>query len=572
MPDSTTQHPTPLKWVTAPGDDADVVFRKNVMLIAAVTGVVVFGTSILWGVVQLEPTGDIALYHSMPAFFACVMCLGSLFVMKSLSHLVIETAMYGFALSSLLLDWKLVTIGRALLWPGYVIWIDISLVCRLKPRVTRNLIISLVIWLLAMAFENSFRFGLYDFPFLPSQAERRSHLDCGSLPCEIPVFASATYLVAQVLIFFFDYYFTRGFADRLYKEHDKMNEVIVAAERIASSLSRFDLQEAEETISCHPLPPSLYTAFHDILASLKAYRPYLQQPCLYGEEFDSTVSDTQSPALPVEREVSINCKVNKEPPLTEMRRVSYAVMNLLGTQRDITADLGRYQNTYTLFVETALECTGKLSGVVGTVLGDHVHVSFNAAKRCASHPRHAVEACQQTHGSLATTAVAVSCGVSSGNAHCGIFGCAELMSFCAIGPAVVTASLIERFGSSKGCGTTCCSTVYKDASYIVAMRILLTKVLLRRRAGEQELLLFEVSAAARQSSGTEVEYEWMYELQDNVWESYNKAGRHDLCGDSEAALRCLDLDKEKNGSITVLEREDLRDLVLGREPVETVVL
>eukprot|EP01064_Diplonema_japonicum_P038373 TRINITY_DN9271_c0_g1_i2.p1 TRINITY_DN9271_c0_g1~~TRINITY_DN9271_c0_g1_i2.p1 ORF type:complete len:585 (+),score=145.06 TRINITY_DN9271_c0_g1_i2:44-1756(+) len=564
----------PFRWVMLPTDDPQTVFKKNLVLSLALANVFMNGLHILWGL-SFYSEGDIGRYGSIPGLIGGSGIMVQLLVQQTISDKAIEATLYCDALTTLLTDWRLASMGRALIWPSFVVWIDISLVCRLKPRVTKNLIITVLLWLVTLSMEDILRFGFYDVEFLPTQLKRQELISCGSLPCADSVSVALLLLFVKTCIFLFDYYFTRGFADRLYKEHDKMNEVIVAAERIASSLSRFDLQEAEETISCHPLPPSLYTAFHDILASLKAYRPYLQQPCLYGEEFDSTVSDTQSPALPVEHDslcMSSHKISVKEPPLTEMRRVSYAVMNLLGTQRDITADLGRYQNTYTLFVETALECTGKLSGVVGTVLGDHVHVSFNAAKRCASHPRHAVEACQQTHGSLATTAVAVSCGVSSGNAHCGIFGCAELMSFCAIGPAVVTASLIERFGSSKGCGTTCCSTVYKDASYIVAMRILLTKVLLRRRAGEQELLLFEVSAAARQSSGTEVEYEWMYELQDNVWESYNKAGRHDLCGDSEAALRCLDLDKEKNGSITVLEREDLRDLVLGREPVETVVL
>eukprot|EP01064_Diplonema_japonicum_P001111 TRINITY_DN10710_c0_g1_i4.p1 TRINITY_DN10710_c0_g1~~TRINITY_DN10710_c0_g1_i4.p1 ORF type:complete len:624 (+),score=127.78 TRINITY_DN10710_c0_g1_i4:1-1872(+) len=72
-----------------------------------------------------------------------------------------------------------------------------------------------------------------------------------------------------------DFYFTRGVAYDLHKEHDKRNRIIHTAESIATSLSNFDLAEAESIISTALLPPPLYDAFNTILSNLEGYRPFL---------------------------------------------------------------------------------------------------------------------------------------------------------------------------------------------------------------------------------------------------------------------------------------------------------
>eukprot|EP01059_Diplonema_ambulator_P023272 TRINITY_DN386_c0_g1_i2.p1 TRINITY_DN386_c0_g1~~TRINITY_DN386_c0_g1_i2.p1 ORF type:complete len:766 (+),score=232.48 TRINITY_DN386_c0_g1_i2:33-2300(+) len=176
--------------------------------------------------------------------------------------------------------------GTSRAWPIVVVMIDILLVTRTDRRVSHYLVLCTILFLTLSAIESAVRFGLYDLPGLMSQAKRRSYIECSRLPCANKMGAMQNYLIYMVT-FILDYVFTRGFADSLMEEKQKVEASVETAEQIAEFLSKFDLDTSEEILSNtkDSLPPKLHIAFTSILKNLKIYRPFLPDALFNDEEF-----------------------------------------------------------------------------------------------------------------------------------------------------------------------------------------------------------------------------------------------------------------------------------------------
>eukprot|EP01064_Diplonema_japonicum_P001520 TRINITY_DN1098_c0_g2_i1.p1 TRINITY_DN1098_c0_g2~~TRINITY_DN1098_c0_g2_i1.p1 ORF type:complete len:808 (+),score=88.74 TRINITY_DN1098_c0_g2_i1:79-2502(+) len=184
----------------------------------------------------------------------------------------------GFCTALLLIyDLATATASTARGWPVLVIVIDLLLVTRVDSAFSKTIVFITYIYLTLTAIESAVRFGLYDLPGFASQADRRDVFKCDTLPCANLLGSVQDYCI-YVTVFLLDFYFTRGFAERLYKENQKIEASIHTAEKIAMALSKFDLESAKaelaKTNNQH-LPIQLHNAFSNIVRNLTLYRPYL---------------------------------------------------------------------------------------------------------------------------------------------------------------------------------------------------------------------------------------------------------------------------------------------------------
>eukprot|EP01064_Diplonema_japonicum_P033057 TRINITY_DN6427_c0_g1_i1.p3 TRINITY_DN6427_c0_g1~~TRINITY_DN6427_c0_g1_i1.p3 ORF type:complete len:208 (+),score=35.73 TRINITY_DN6427_c0_g1_i1:1043-1666(+) len=182
----------------------------------------------------------------------------------------------------------------------------------------------------------------------------------------------------------------------------------------------------------------------------------------------------------------------------------------------------------------------RVQRVVGCVIGDHVHASFNAVKKCVSHARNAIQSAVDLHVELEACGIHVVTGVANGFAHCGPLGCSELMSIATIGPSTVTASVLQELcGNGKTFKIICSGGVYSEVSYAFDMKIILEKVAISkaRRRTDKRIIAYEVLLGRRARIAVDDD-EWMYQLEERPWDTYNKAGKQYLLGESDEALHC----------------------------------
>eukprot|EP01059_Diplonema_ambulator_P033485 TRINITY_DN7024_c0_g1_i2.p1 TRINITY_DN7024_c0_g1~~TRINITY_DN7024_c0_g1_i2.p1 ORF type:complete len:716 (+),score=207.81 TRINITY_DN7024_c0_g1_i2:37-2184(+) len=267
-------------------DDTLTVFKKKVLFAAAVYAIFTCGL----GMYVRKGTESIGL---VPGMLGGVALLGSLVVKKRVDASIVEGALYACTASVLMNDWYAARRLDNRMWPLSMVLLDIAMVCRLSSRVSVVLVNVVVLWLALVTSESMFRWGLFDLDV--SDVDKDVNCDCEDPPC-----ARGTRLVpvyfTNVMVFVLDFYFTRGFAHGLNKQHSKMQAAIDATERIASSLSQFDLISARAVLAASPLPLPLFDAFERILANLDAYRPYLPEALFADLHSDSLGSRKEVPA------------------------------------------------------------------------------------------------------------------------------------------------------------------------------------------------------------------------------------------------------------------------------------
>eukprot|EP01063_Lacrimia_lanifica_P010971 TRINITY_DN1774_c0_g1_i3.p1 TRINITY_DN1774_c0_g1~~TRINITY_DN1774_c0_g1_i3.p1 ORF type:complete len:799 (+),score=180.69 TRINITY_DN1774_c0_g1_i3:77-2398(+) len=164
------------------------------------------------------------------------------------------------------------------LWPLFVLVIDVLLVMESPRYLTLCVVSAACIWLCVVEFEYGTRtLHLFDLPDSFGYDYRRAKCDCEHPPCAhgkywyIIINTAPTYLV-----FILDYFLTRGFADEVLNEKAKMAAAVQAAEDIARSLARFDLEAAARYLENHPeLPDELAESLETLLVNLGSYHPYL---------------------------------------------------------------------------------------------------------------------------------------------------------------------------------------------------------------------------------------------------------------------------------------------------------
>eukprot|EP01059_Diplonema_ambulator_P032362 TRINITY_DN6313_c0_g1_i1.p1 TRINITY_DN6313_c0_g1~~TRINITY_DN6313_c0_g1_i1.p1 ORF type:complete len:587 (+),score=81.69 TRINITY_DN6313_c0_g1_i1:79-1839(+) len=535
------------RFLRRQGDSAHTTFCKRVISTSCVAIAALYIFNLVNALSMGPDSAQQAYLVSVPGLTGSLVCLTQLLIEKKLRPLVIECLLYGVSISVLLADQITASTSGERYWPGFIIILDVCLLCRLDTRVSRCLLLLVLTWCTLLSFEAYFRVGILDSPLLPSQAYRRGRVTCSRLPCP----ASAQYVsidwICQVAVVILDYYFTRKFAWAHYEEHDKMNATIVTTENIASSLSRFDLEAAAIVIQESNLPKPLLQSLSHVLENLTMYRRYLPQSVLLGEEFHDETATVANHLLAKEYGMSQGFHgsgsiVSRASHISlkdaaDKKRCSFMVTNLVGSHKSVLEDVTGFQLRYSQYMSEVLNATLKHMGAVGVVVGDHIHASFNAAKRCASHAKAAVETALSVHSNAKLKGIRANCGITTGAAYCGSYGCADMMSFSMIGAAAVLASHVERFGRSKKYDIVTCSAVYAEVSYTFSMRVILSRLALR--ANDSQEIVYEVIPTVPLPSDSVAPEEWMYEIQENHWDRFNKAGRHYLLGNGAEAMRLL---------------------------------
>eukprot|EP01059_Diplonema_ambulator_P030310 TRINITY_DN5146_c0_g1_i2.p1 TRINITY_DN5146_c0_g1~~TRINITY_DN5146_c0_g1_i2.p1 ORF type:complete len:613 (+),score=121.99 TRINITY_DN5146_c0_g1_i2:46-1839(+) len=531
------------------GDDSTTIFTKKVFSVSCIVGSIlsaqsmIFNRDLSWVIIQVM------------CLVLFAVCLSQMIIERRLRHGVVEVQLYISAFAIIITDTWSYLMNGVRTWQYYVVLLDMCLVMRLDRRVARNLVISCVAYLLVIALEDWLRFGFYDLSILPSQDARRGALvsDCSDLPCKQTFQKSVLgTLLVSIIVFALDYYFTRTFANGMYSEIDKMNTAISATEQIASSLSRFDLQDADEILNTASLPAPLDTAFRQILANLEMYRPYLPQSVLV-KSTGSEHSDSSPALTSTDSHVrqAVRCRT------LEQKYCSFSVTNMIGSHDAVTTDSEGYAERYKIYLEQVIECYSL--GVVGVVVGDHVHASFNAVKKCVPHSEICTKSAMRLYFELRRlkSPIEVSIGVSTGQVYCGRLGCRDMMSANVIGPAVVAASVLQDFAHAQLRPVVCTASVYKNIENKLRARIVLSLVRLCDR--NEVVYELDVSNESVLDEADTRNAEWMYEFHSSPLQQYNDAAKKYVLGNRTEALRLLRNQKGNDEDARKLQEWVLRD-------------
>ena len=431
-------------------------------------------------------------------------------------------------------------------WPLLVLVIDMLLVMRVPARYSLGLVCFLVMWLLLLGVEESFRFGLFDIPGMPPQEGEhgrryfaRLETDCSTLPCPVPFPSSP--LISSIAVFVLDFITTRGFAHEVLKEQASMERTINTVQEIASLLASYDVEKVAELLEAHrdELPEGMSAALRALEKNLRSYKAYLPQTCLLvGEEVvdegsevqsdSGRITDTLSSSYHSESEHS--AKMRYVPLGLSSVKATLLTVNIKDTLRFLDEDCAHFSSFFTTLLLKTLKATETLHGMVDVFVGDKVHCSFNTSKRCANHATSALRTASML---LRGSTSQVNIGVASGKVLRGEMGCDVMRRFSMVGTLVRDVHGMERAGRILGCDVLCNRMCFSDAECEHVLRLLPCKVDVSATCAEHEVVAELLLHDTPSDSPAE---EWMYTVgRNSEWEHYNTAVRKYLRGDVSAA-------------------------------------
>eukprot|EP01064_Diplonema_japonicum_P017048 TRINITY_DN250_c0_g1_i23.p1 TRINITY_DN250_c0_g1~~TRINITY_DN250_c0_g1_i23.p1 ORF type:complete len:592 (+),score=163.88 TRINITY_DN250_c0_g1_i23:48-1823(+) len=538
-----------------PDDDEVMVKRKTVLLWFFLAAFFVGGGSIFTAsLVTAKISAIIAGIVGGPA-------LVWLFVNKKPSDTFIELVGYADLVAIIFADYNAIGAMLPRLWPIAVCLVDIFLVCRIKSRSAIVVIVGLCLWLCLTTVEHITRFGLLDVggeDWSGNHEYRRNEIcTCDQIPCKREASSAGLSFVLMIAIFLLDYYFTRGFAEEVLAEKRKLELGVLAARDVASFLAGFKLEEADAhlDLSKEDLPDKLHEALHTILVNLRSYKPYLPQSCLRGgsdsgssDDEESTHSHTAShtqseslaPTPSIQSDVSTASRKGLTQHVLTSTRATMLVMNMKNSIELAEAEPVEFSRLHAKVIGFALHAVRAQKGMLDLFVGDHVHASFNAARKCVQH---AVAAVKTATVLKHEKGVEVNVAVCSGKVLVGDLGNNEVRRFSIMGNTAVLTSVYERLGAEWGIGVVCNTAAYMDASVTQEMRIVLKAVTFIKHNHQHKEVLWEVlddestiesdlwTAARRRD--VSADQEWMYALDESrakYWVKYNEAAKLYLQG------------------------------------------
>ena len=251
-----------------------------------------FGSPVsLFSWIEAQMEAPIALAGTLLTLLGFSIALFSVLCRVPLTTKVVVGPLYVITCGLLMWDLN----GRATShyqWPLLVLIVDMLLVMQVPTQYSLGLVCVIVLWLLLLGVEESFRFGLLDIPGLPRQEGKYGRLyyleekiACETLPC--PVGFPSSRLTSSVSVFAIDFIVTRGFARQVLKEQTSMERTINAVQEIASLLARYDVEKVAELLKAHEgdLPEGMTDALRGLEENLRKYRPYLPA-ALFEAEVD----------------------------------------------------------------------------------------------------------------------------------------------------------------------------------------------------------------------------------------------------------------------------------------------
>ena len=167
------------------------------------------------------------------------------------------------------------------IWPMFVLLADFSLLMRLGQGFALCLVLFTALWLVVVQVETVTRFGMFDLPGTPTDAERRSELQdrhmCDHPPCARSVQSLVFDGAICLLVLAVDFIATRGFADEAEREQASMAHTIDVVETIAQLLAGYDVDTVATMLEEMEgrLPAKMHSALQHLEQNLRVYRPYL---------------------------------------------------------------------------------------------------------------------------------------------------------------------------------------------------------------------------------------------------------------------------------------------------------
>ena len=428
-------------------------------------------------------------------------------------------------------------------WPLLVFIVDMLLVMQVPIRYSLGLVCFVVMWLVLLSLEESFRFGLFDLPGLVPQEGKYGRLyyfeeqyACDTLPCPKP-FPPST-LTSAVSVFVIDFIVTRGFSREMLKEQAAMERTINAVQEIASLLARYDVEKVAELLEEHEheLPQGMTVALRALEKNLRSYKAYLPQTCLLVDEAadedgaEEELSDAASVSSCSSASVREGVVRSVALGLTSVKATLLTV-NIKDTLRLVEQDSAHFSSFFTTLLLKTLQATESYRGMVDVFVGDRVHCSFNTSRQSANHATSALHTATMLFRGLKLSQVNI--GVATGKVLRGDMGCEVMRRFSMVGTLVRDVHGMERAGRILGCDVLCNRLCFSDAECEHELRLIPCKVEVSATSDTPEVvaeLLLDMAV-----SGHPVE-EWMYQIGKNSeWENYNTTVRKYLKGDVSAA-------------------------------------
>ena len=438
-------------------------------------------------------------------------------------------------------------------WPLLVLVIDMLLVMQVPIRYSQGLVGFVVMWLLLLGAEESFRFGLFEMPGLAEQEGEHGRLYylkekfvCETLPC--PVQFPSPALSMSLSVFVIDFIVTRGFAREVLKEQASMERTINAVQEIASLLARYDVEKVAELLEEHEheLPEGMTVALRALENNLRSYKAYLPLTCLLVDE-DSEVECTEDVSIEGTEQDCAEQTASSESGSTNVSlraaivrhvalgltsvKATLLTVNIKDTLRLVEQDSAHFSSFFTTLLLKTLKATEKRCGMVDVFVGDRVHCSFNTSRQCANHATSALHTATMLLRGLKLSQVNI--GVATGEVLRGDMGCEVMRRFSMVGTLVRDVHGMERAGRILGCDVLCNRVCFSDAECEHEMRLMPCKVEVSATSDTPEVVaeLIPNTEEADPETG-----EWMYQIGKNKkWENYNTAVRKYLKGDASAA-------------------------------------
>ena len=254
---------------------------------------------------------------------------------------------------------------------------------------------------------------------------------------------------------------------------------------------------------------SLRAGFDSMRELLVHYKAFMPQSVLVESSSDDGAATTESGSSNLSHSVSSHCSNHSEAAV-----YGHAILTRTGLkQKRIALLLANLRNfhhytdeavleRHTSYLEALLLKTRQYRGVVDSVSGDKVTVSFNAVTHTPQFERAALEmALSLQLGMELDGNVAASCG----SVRVGNLGCTMMKSFAIVGTLVGRVWQLERWGRAWQVPLLIDGCMHANAVSIADTR----KVL---RVGDEDRVLTLHEVTALKGAGTR--NEWMYQLEE----------------------------------------------------------
>ena len=437
-------------------------------------------------------------------------------------------------------------------WPLFVLIVDILLVCEAPMRASVGVVCWCCLYLVILGSESTFRFGIFDIEYQHyAQSYRRERFDCEKLPCALSIVDSLADLVGQCSVFLLDFICTRGFAAAVLEEKSNILASIDTANAIATSLSRFDLEQATSLLEDADIPEGLRDALKQILCNLHTYRPYLPQSCIPALYSSGSAEESVRSRTYEEESSHSSTHANNKSGLPNNVRKKFECVSaslLVANIRNSFAVLQHSQDSFNGLISDMISATSdvivKHRGTLDLFLGDRVFANFGATRAHMSHPTSCTDAAMAItslanrmlgpYQELVSESLSLNIGMASGKLVRGDLGSETILRFSVIGKLSLLVGVVERVASIKGVPMLSEGGLYRAVKHTAEIRVHLQTVLY----DDTEHVLYELIPRE-----VVEEAEWMYQLQQSgcgKWDAFNEVAIALLTGKSRPDLGRLE--------------------------------